>query len=91
VSFGAYEIHLGVTTVDRPAVPFATLENGDPDGACLERVVGTYLHGALESTAVCSELFGVSMETVASKREQYQRLGNWFAEHGRGLDRLGLF
>ena len=49
VTFGAYEIHLGVTTVERPAVPFATLDNGDVDGACVERVVGTYLHGALES------------------------------------------
>jgi adenosylcobyric acid synthase len=91
VTFGAYEIHLGVTTVGRPAVPFATLDNGGPDGACLERVVGTYLHGALESAGVCSELFGVSMETVASKHEQYKRLGDWFAQHGRGLDRLGLF
>jgi adenosylcobyric acid synthase len=90
-TFGAYEIHLGVTAVDRRAVPFATLDDGDPDGACVDRVVGTYLHGALESAAVCSELFGVSMEAVASKHEQYERLGRWFAQHGRGLDRLGLF
>ena len=81
--FGAYEIHLGVTTVDRLAVPFATLENGDPDGACVERVVGTYLHGALESAGVCSELFGVSMETVASNTNSNERLGNWSAQHGR--------
>jgi adenosylcobyric acid synthase len=91
VTFGAYEIHLGVTTVDRPFTPFATLNNGDTDGACVERVVGTYLHGALESPGVCSELFGVPMESTASKHQQYERLGDWFARHGRGLDRLGLF
>jgi hypothetical protein len=53
--------------------------------------VGTYLHGALESAGVCSELFGVAMESVASKQEQYARLGDWFAHHGRGLEQLGLF
>jgi adenosylcobyric acid synthase len=91
VTFGAYEIHLGVTTVERPVAPFATLNNGGLDGACVDRVVGTYLHGALESAGVCSELFGVPMERTTPKHEQYERLGAWFARHGRGLERLGLF
>jgi adenosylcobyric acid synthase len=90
-TFGAYEIHLGITTVERPAVPFATLDDGEPDGACVERAVGTYLHGALESADVCTELFRVPMKSVASKHEQYERLADWFGRHGRGLERLGLF
>ena len=63
VTFGGYEIHVGVTAAD-PAVsaaPFATLEDGTTDGFCGDRVIGTYLHGALESADVCAEVFGVPM------------------------------
>ena len=50
VRFGGYEIHLGVTTLDNgDAAPFARLDDGRIDGACVDGVVGTYLHGALET------------------------------------------
>ena len=59
VQFGAYEIHLGITAVEGGVEPFARLDDGRFDGACVDRVVGTYLHGALENAEVCAELFGV--------------------------------
>ena len=55
VSFAAYEIHMGMTTIDEGVEPFARLDDGRADGACVGRVIGTYLHGALENAAVCSE------------------------------------
>jgi adenosylcobyric acid synthase len=83
--FSAYEIHLGETTVDGAAQPFARLEDGRADGACLERVVGTYLHGAFENPHVCAETFGVDVGAV-SKADHYRRLGEWFAAHASRLD-----
>ena len=80
VRFSAYEIHLGETTVDPPAQPFARLEDGRADGACIERVVGTYLHGAFEHPDVCAETFGVAVGAV-SKADHYRRLGEWFGAH----------
>ena len=90
VPFTGYEIHLGNTTVDGEVEPFARLDDGRLDGACLNRVVGTYLHGALENADVCAELFGVPVPAAISKREQYERLADWFEGHGRGLSRLGV-
>jgi adenosylcobyric acid synthase len=76
--FDAYEIHLGVTTSRAPLAPFARLEDGSLEGARLGRVCGTYLHGALESPAVCQELFGVTPPRVPSKAETYAALADWF-------------
>jgi adenosylcobyric acid synthase len=89
VSFGAYEIHLGKTTYEgqRPT-PFARLDDGATDGARAAGVVGTYLHGALEHAAVCSELFGIEMPSAPPKERHYQRLADWFDRHQRGFDRL---
>jgi hypothetical protein len=47
--------------------------------------VGTYLHGALEDPAVCSELFGIPVNAVP-KKEQYDRLAEWFDRHARYVD-----
>lgn len=92
VQFGGYEIHLGVTTIDRgdSVVPFARLENGGIDGACGAGVIGTYLHGALEHPGVCAEVFGINAPSALSKTGQYQQLGRWFERHARHLDQLGL-
>jgi adenosylcobyric acid synthase len=92
VAFGGYEIHMGVTTSDPdPQVrPFATLDDGSQDGACRMNVIGTYLHGALEHPAVCAEVFGIPPPPGVSKTAEYARLGTWFEEHRRHLDRLGL-
>ena len=90
--FGGYEIHLGVTTLDAksPVTPFARLDDESTDGACAPGLLGTYLHGALEHAEVCAEIFGVSVQPGQSKAEDYDRMADWFEQHGRGLDRLGL-
>jgi len=92
VSFGGYEIHMGVTTADRDdeVRPFASLEDGSQDGACRNNVIGTYLHGALEHPAVCAEVFKIPPPLPVSKAAEYARLAAWFEEHGRHFDRLGF-
>ena len=82
----------GVTAADAAvfAAPFATLEDGTPDGFCHNRVIGTYLHGALESAEVCAEVFGVEMPSVEDKAVNYRQLALWFERHGRCLDQLGF-
>ena len=84
-SFSAYEIHLGVTSAQGSMPPFAQLDDGTVDGVRTDGLVGTYLHGALEDAAVCSELFGMSVNAVP-KKEQYDRLADWFDRHARYLD-----
>lgn len=78
VTFGAYEIHMGVTTTSATAQPFAMLEGGTADGVRDGRVIGTYLHGALEDGAVCSEVFGVQVPPASARAIEYQRLAEWF-------------
>src|SRR6185503_8453905 len=70
-SCSAYEIHLGVTTLNRPYVPFAILDDGTTDGARGDRVIGTYLHGALEDADVLSSLLGVPIAEPAARADQY--------------------
>ena len=67
ISFPAYEIHLGRTTCKRQLPAFARLDDGTAEGVRLDRLVGTYLHGALEDPSVCSTLFGVSVESGLGK------------------------
>ena len=92
VTFGGYEIHLGVTSLDSDdeIMPFARLEDGSVDGVRATGVIGTYLHGAFEDPAVFAEVFGVDAPQVISKAAHYQRLGEWVAQHARHLDVLGL-
>jgi adenosylcobyric acid synthase len=77
-SFAAYEIHMGRTTVGKSLPPFATLEDGSSDGAIGERVIGTYLHGALEDAAVCSSLIGVDIKAAVAP---YDALADWFERY----------
>ena len=90
--FGGYEIHLGITTLDKndEFTPFARLDDGGVDGVRDVGVIGTYLHGAFEHPDVCAEVFGIDAPPVTSKVVQYQRLGAWFEQHVRHLDQLGL-
>ena len=81
VSYAAYEIHMGVTTLDAPRPPFATLADGTADGARGVRAIGTYLHGALEDAAVCAELFGVPVSPPAEKAAEHAALARWFSAH----------
>jgi cobyric acid synthase len=90
VSFGGYEIHLGITTLDPGAEPFAITDDGRPEGVVADRIVGTYLHGALESAEVCADLFGVPLDHVAPRRDAYERLADWLDHNGRGLAQLDL-
>jgi adenosylcobyric acid synthase len=92
IRFGGYEIHLGVTTFDSGvhAPPFARLSDGSTDGIRCPGVIGTYLHGAFEHPDVCAEVFGIAAPSAALKAAHYQRLGAWFAQHARHLDRLGF-
>ena len=78
IAFDAYEIHLGVTTRPEGAEPFATLEHGAPDGIRANRVVGTYLHGALENAQVLSELLGRTVQPLPSRDQTYEALADWF-------------
>jgi adenosylcobyric acid synthase len=91
VAFGAYAIHAGRTSMieDVAPAPFATLNDGSADGIRLPRVLGTYLHGALESRAVCEEIFGV-VAPDDRKRGSYDRLADWFELYARNLERLNL-
>jgi adenosylcobyric acid synthase len=90
--FGGYEIHLGVTTLDRgdAFTPFARLDDGGVDGVRGAGVIGTYLHGAFEHPDVCADVFGIDVPSAASKAVHYERLAAWFGQHARHLDQLGL-
>jgi adenosylcobyric acid synthase len=90
-SFGAYAIHAGRTSATEPIATdwFAVLDDGSVDGLQRARVLGTYLHGAFESPALCQEVFGV-MPPEDLKRASFDRLADWFEAHVRNVDRLGL-
>jgi adenosylcobyric acid synthase len=92
VQFGGYEIHLGVTTLDRrdDFTPFARLDAGGVDGVRAPGVIGTYLHGAFEHPDVCAEVFGIGAPSGTSKAAHYERLATWFEQHVRHRDQLGL-
>jgi len=79
--FEAYEIHLGETTSATSLPPFATLDDGAGEGVRMDRLVGTYLHGALEDAGVCSELFGVPIEAGATHAAEYAALAGWFERY----------
>ncbi len=89
--FGAYAIHAGRTSVagSNELEPFARLSDGTTDGVWGARVIGTYLHGAFENSAVCAEVFGIAPDDV-SKASSYDRLAEWFEAHVRNVDQLGL-
>jgi adenosylcobyric acid synthase len=89
--FGGYEIHLGVTTLDRrdAFTPFARLDDGGLDGVRAPGVIGTYLHGAFEHPDVCAEVFGIEAPLVTPKAVHYARLAAWFEQHVRHHDELG--
>ena len=50
-----YEIHMGRTETGG-APPFCRLEDGRPDGAALDGVFGTYLHGLFDSGELVTRL-----------------------------------
>jgi adenosylcobyric acid synthase len=79
--FEAYEIHMGCTVRPRGLTPFATLSDGEGEGIRVGRCAGTYLHGALESAALLSEVLGIPVPEPASKEKAYDDLADWFTAH----------
>lgn len=79
VSFAAYAIHMGRTERPPGAEPLAWVA-GRPEGMRMDRVAGSYLHGALESPAVVEEWLGFRPEDAASKEASYERLADWLEE-----------
>jgi adenosylcobyric acid synthase len=57
-AFDGYEMHLGDTTGPACERPFARLDDGRPDGATSAdgRVLGSYVHGSLASSAALDEI-----------------------------------
>ena len=90
VPFRAYEIHMGKTAPHAGKAPFAMV-NGKPEGHRGDRVIGTYLHGALEYPDVLRSLLAQVAErrgkeipaisSRVSKDEHYDRLADWFEQH----------
>jgi adenosylcobyric acid synthase len=82
IEFQAYEIHMGVTTAKDSRDPFAIIKGGHTDGFRTPRVIGTYLHGALENKAVLEEVLETALLDVGETKEsQYDRLAEWFQTH----------
>ena len=81
IAFSGYEIHLGQTMLRQRYPPFATLEDGAGDGVIVDRLVGTYLHGALEQPEVCAALFGVEPPVDDSADRRYAALADWFERY----------
>lgn len=83
VTCPAYEIHMGQTVLRQEMPPFATLEDGVPEGVRAPRLVGTYLHGVLEDARLCSSLFGTPVKPGPGKEAGYAALADWFELHAR--------
>jgi len=88
VAFAAYEIHMGETRQSFELPPFAFVEN-EPEGINANGVVGTYLHGALESPKLLTRLLGDVAKRrgkcppavqALPKAEHYDRLADWFEQ-----------
>jgi cobyric acid synthase len=81
VGFEAYEIHMGDTHLHRAMPPFATLEDGSREGVRFERIIGTYLHGALESPQVIGEVFGFLPASETTREQSFDALARWLEAH----------
>ena len=65
--------------------PFAILEDGSRDGWRGNRIVGTYLHGALEDAEILAEIgHNRSLPTTSG----IEALADWFAPFGKRLEEL---
>jgi adenosylcobyric acid synthase len=81
---------MGETTPPRGDSPFAWIE-GRGEGFRQDGVIGTYLHGALESPDLLGELLadlarkrgkpGPSLAEARPKDADYDRLADWFEQH----------
>jgi adenosylcobyric acid synthase len=76
--FSAYEIHMGETVLLHAGEAFATVD-GAPEGICMDRCLGTYLHGAFEHPQVLAEYIGISAAPAVSRAQTYDDLADWFS------------
>ncbi len=80
--YSAYEIHLGETTSTGPGYkPFAILDDDSHEGAWIDRVIGTYLHGAFEHPEVLSSI-GLNIDSSKDAND-FEALANWFDPFGK--------
>ena len=87
--FDGYEIHMGRTS-SVGLKPFAIVEDGSEDGVRHGRVLGTYLHGALESPAVFREIFGVEPSAQETREQAFDSMAVWLESNAsvKVLDQL---
>lgn len=78
--FKAYEIHMGRTVSTQSAQPFAILADGTHEGIRQNRVIGSYLHDALESPEVIAELFEYPRPIDSGRDHHYDALADWLEE-----------
>ena len=86
-----YEIHMGVTTLRKSAMPFVQLDNGQYDGCFSGNIYGTYLHGFFDSSecraalleAFCgsSSITAAAFDYKAYKQKQYDLLADGIREN----------
>ena len=83
-----YEIHVGKTWYLDQAEPFATLENGEPDG-CISadrRILGTYLHGIFDRDAFRHQFLAAARGFC--KLASAKTLNAWNMQREESFDRL---
>ncbi len=92
VAFGGYEIHLGVTTLDRrrAVAPFATARARRPSTAPACRASSAPTCTARSSIRRCARRCSASTRRRGRRRREYERLADWFERTRATWSQLGL-
>lgn len=90
ISVSGYEIHMGLTAAVRPLPFLFRLEDGSQEGARLDKVIGTYLHGALRCSSFLRHVIGVQALDAPPFEHTAGRLAAWFDQHAPAFARLYL-
>lgn len=76
-----YEIHMGVTSINGKAESFSIIsEEGKvskSDGACIENVYGTYVHGIFDEDGIAEELVRILAEKKGIYLEEQQNVDRY--------------